>query len=481
MWEPCFIPVNWTSPPRVADAPAVDGEKLTALAGGDPVTYFSLVETIFRRGAPSVITSRSLLLPQLLTGEDHPQLLLSWQHYKAYISAFASWVKNYLRELKALEAAPGGVDHLAVRRALVGVNELLDWLMMQLNARYTGARGRSMKRGGLFEQLRCLGAGSNNLPPTASSTILVLLALVSRAAAETLEVLGRLLQKLVHDTPAPWDNTLDDAASGSLPGGSRMAGSSSSSGGGGGTSASETPPWFPVADVLGTMFYTSVFQYNALLLWQEAATAGQPPASSKEALELPSSSISSGSSSSSSSCSRRLLSFNAAGITAAAAAGNAGCFLCSWIPEAQTPRTLTEAAAAAARLARPTSPRPATAPAAIVPTLGVADPSSLLASAADLPSPAAAAATAAARSAAATQLPKRLAKLPQGGLPAAVAEYMEHIKQVCLPEHLELNASLGTRSQLEMFLRVRDMHPCRHCWYWRCRCLWAAATPTAQT
>ena len=286
-------------PPCVADAPAVDAKKLAALAGGDPVTYFSLVETIFRRGAPSVITSRFLLLPQLLTGKGHPHLLLSWHHYKAYISAFASWVKNYLRELKALEAAPGGVDCMAVRQATGPLKELLDWLMMQLDARYTGASFKGMDGGGLLMQLKHLGADLGKRLPTASTTVLVLLVLVSRAVAELLEVSRRLLQTFVNDKPAARDTGVDDDSNSSRRGGSRMDCSSSSSGGRGSTSASEKSPWLPAADVVCTMFFASVFQYNALLLWQKAATSGQQLASSKEALELPSSSSNSGSSSSS--------------------------------------------------------------------------------------------------------------------------------------------------------------------------------------
>ena len=83
-----------------------------ALASPDPLAYYALLEVLYRKGTnpPLAKACENLFLDLdgLLTGEGHPQLLPSWQHYKAYTSAFASWVKLYMLSLQqaiAMEAA----------------------------------------------------------------------------------------------------------------------------------------------------------------------------------------------------------------------------------------------------------------------------------------------------------------------------------------------------------------------------------------
>ena len=370
--------MNRNPPFYVADAPGMDGKKLAALASCDPITYFSLMETFCRRGPPSEYICCLLCLPQLLTGEGHQQLLVSWQHYKACISAFASWVKTYIRDLKAIEAAPGGVDHragLVMDNGVVSVKRVLDWLMMQLDARYTGwaEHSRSTEGGGLLQQLRYLGVGSDERQATVSTTILVLLVLVSRAVAETLEVLGRLLQKLVDEQRAACDTALSDPSSSKLPSGSRIDGSSSNSARGS-TSASEQPQRQPVAAVARVRIrhevcVLSLFHYNALMLWQKAATGDLDPARSRDTLEVSASSSNSGSISSS--CSQSQLSCGAVSSSSAAAAGNAACNPLQ--PDHSEIRSLRPSTGAAAANSQPPAyPRPetATAPAALLSTLG---------------------------------------------------------------------------------------------------------------
>jgi hypothetical protein len=76
------------------------------------LAYYALLEVLYRAGStpPLVKASENSLLDLtgLLTGNGHPQLLPTWQHYKAYTSAFASWVKVYmtcLTDAVAMEAA----------------------------------------------------------------------------------------------------------------------------------------------------------------------------------------------------------------------------------------------------------------------------------------------------------------------------------------------------------------------------------------
>ena len=66
------------------------------MACSNPVLYYEFVELLARKmpGEEVVAVGPTLLLiPDLLVGPGHPQLLPNWQHYKAYVSAFASWTK----------------------------------------------------------------------------------------------------------------------------------------------------------------------------------------------------------------------------------------------------------------------------------------------------------------------------------------------------------------------------------------------------
>ena len=104
----------------------------TELAATNPLAFFSLAETTIR--SPAAATADSLLLhvngmlllENTLNGEDLQGLLSSWDHCKAYISAFASWTKAYISRLPAAAAAAvQGPDHAA---GVEDANQLLRWL-----------------------------------------------------------------------------------------------------------------------------------------------------------------------------------------------------------------------------------------------------------------------------------------------------------------------------------------------------------------
>ena len=74
--------------------------------------------------------SRMLRLPALLAAEGQQQLLLSWQHYKAYAAAFASWVKAWE---KFLLGGCGGQGETVLSDAMVVLHDLLAWLLCDVN------------------------------------------------------------------------------------------------------------------------------------------------------------------------------------------------------------------------------------------------------------------------------------------------------------------------------------------------------------
>ena len=73
---------------------------LLELVALDPLIYYMLVDFTLRVVVCDTRTfslmSDLLGLDNLLVGSGAKQLLPSWEHYKAYISAFASWTKAYM-------------------------------------------------------------------------------------------------------------------------------------------------------------------------------------------------------------------------------------------------------------------------------------------------------------------------------------------------------------------------------------------------
>ena len=81
------------------------------VAAADPLVYFSVSEMLCRQQQHHLLHTmalgnRLLLgIPGLLSGAAHQQLLPSWNHYRAYASALASWSKAYVKGLPAAAAA----------------------------------------------------------------------------------------------------------------------------------------------------------------------------------------------------------------------------------------------------------------------------------------------------------------------------------------------------------------------------------------
>ena len=95
------------------------------LAASNPLGYYKLVDALcrvgFRRGGSKLARSfnlvgRLLLVPNLLADQGIHQLLPTSEHYKAYMSAFASWAKTLTallgREVGGWEAALVQEDEL---------------------------------------------------------------------------------------------------------------------------------------------------------------------------------------------------------------------------------------------------------------------------------------------------------------------------------------------------------------------------------
>ena len=95
---------------------------MTSLTSCNPLAFYSLSELSLRRAsevddsAPALAWGYSALhLTDMMVGKGHPQLLASWRHYKAYASAFASWIKVYITLLPTAPRsdALSGVDRTA--------------------------------------------------------------------------------------------------------------------------------------------------------------------------------------------------------------------------------------------------------------------------------------------------------------------------------------------------------------------------------
>ena len=95
-----------------------DLRHLVTFAATNPMTYFTLVEVLCRRGLytchdiddPAIL----LRLPFLFVGDNQQQLIPTWTLTKAYASAFASWVKAYIMVLPDPEASASASSAAAV-------------------------------------------------------------------------------------------------------------------------------------------------------------------------------------------------------------------------------------------------------------------------------------------------------------------------------------------------------------------------------
>ena len=105
------------------------------MAASDPLAFFSLADMMCRQD-PSppdlVLVGRQLLvIPGLLSGATNRQLLPTWQHYKAFASAFASWMKAYVKLLPGAVAAAQAGDGEGVSALTDTLNMISTWLRVE--------------------------------------------------------------------------------------------------------------------------------------------------------------------------------------------------------------------------------------------------------------------------------------------------------------------------------------------------------------
>ena len=157
--QACNNQVPFNDNPFMSCYAAYDVQMMTQLASCDPLAYFHVVEASCRvvsstmqwssrssSRAASRLTRRDdcpaeeylkflffhswmLRLPALLAADSKQQLLLSWQHYKAYTAAFASWVKAWEKFL--LEGCVG--QRVLLSDAMVLLHDLLGWFLCDVN------------------------------------------------------------------------------------------------------------------------------------------------------------------------------------------------------------------------------------------------------------------------------------------------------------------------------------------------------------
>ena len=198
----------------------MNGDALLAIALSDPLALYNLAEALARTRSETLAIWGTvpglLLLPNLLQGSGHPQLLPTWQHYKAYASAFASWVKAYTKTLpeEALEVKVLAEPNPPV---LVALEHAVMWLLKQprecTSEIYCSTTDPEIFR----ERITWLNtAGPSEQNPSASGVQLLLLLWLPRGIAAAAEHLAGV-------TVAP-------SSRGVSRGGSKEGGSSSSSG-----------------------------------------------------------------------------------------------------------------------------------------------------------------------------------------------------------------------------------------------------------
>ena len=154
---------------------------LELMACSNPVLYYELAELLVRNMQVSEVAEMGptlLFIPDLLVGPGHPQLLSSWQHYKAYVSAFASWTKALVHQLTT------SPPETVAEPAAVNIATACKWMMEQAQPSDDVAWGSES----LFSWA---ATEETKQKPKPSSTQLLLLLLVSRPiTAAAWKVLG---------------------------------------------------------------------------------------------------------------------------------------------------------------------------------------------------------------------------------------------------------------------------------------------------
>ena len=442
--------------------PGTSGELLTQLAAACPLSYYNLMELSCRGGRayghPMLLatTATKLQLAELLVGQGHQQLLPSWQHYKAYTSATASWIKTYAGVLQAAAvAAAGGVEGAAagvtVRKGMTPAIDSLtqslrshqQWLLVETSQLQLLPLGAGRMVAFLFAGCLHRFELESEHSPTPGTIQLLLLVWLARAVAVT----AKLLLGVVGVCRKKKKSSSSTAAGG----GSRPGSSSSSGIEGGGVGCSSRGGLGPdlsaavamagvatgllalrgarhanidsngttEAETSARVLSIALLQYQALVLWHQHACKA-----------------------------------------ASAAAGVGGSTSTACGASCNDPPNTPPPAAAGSGATGNMAPTSAAPPAKGCGTPGVASHGMAAAGTSTPPEPAPkgrkAAATTTASSAPAPEtpaVPSRIAKLPQHGLPSAVVSQLDFINSSWPHKVLSGEQQLAGEQEVEELLQ----------------------------
>ena len=245
------------------------------VAAQDPLTYYQWLDISSRAallGNSSTRSSRdvtqqaannlwflshALQLPNLLVGEGHKELLPSWQHYRGYSSAYASWMKAWVKLMQEQAGKQGGECWIVVGPLLSQLRRMLVWLLVESsqNMCWNPDSEDDMVRG-----WRVMDQVKMESKPTPLHIQLLLLLWSARGIAAA----GMLLAVQVRG-----------AAEGDIAGASS---SSSSSSKGSSSSASRTLQLPAPAAAMRELLHAALALCSCLAQWQEGACKPAPPA-----------------------------------------------------------------------------------------------------------------------------------------------------------------------------------------------------------
>ena len=249
----------------------------------------------------TAVLARLLQIPNLLsTKREHEQLLPTWQHYKAYTSAFASWIKSWvllLREVWGMEE-PGGVGQgisEAGRQQLQAASMphrqrdkwlvelagqmigMIDWMGVE------SASGVTWEPAGLDREdvwaLRTMTAAeAAGLKPTNRAIQVVLVTLLAKGVAAVGPLAGERSRKAGRDGGASnragsssrVENGSSSTTSSSRGLGNTGSASSSRRRKGDGAAVCKESPWSPVA--LEALMRTALCMRNFVIGWHSYHT-----------------------------------------------------------------------------------------------------------------------------------------------------------------------------------------------------------------
>jgi hypothetical protein len=195
---------------------------LAELARHHPLSFYSIPELACRARRFTWKTvgyfQGLLMLPDLLVGDRDSVLLSSWQYQKAYVSAFASWIKAFIMAVvtpSAMTASVGAGMERSGDEPVRCLGRLQLWLLDQMEHQRTVQTGE--KRGpriGPWYLWRY--AESVDAKPIAINLQLVLLLWLAKAVAA---VIQQALKEKGAGGPSNISSSSSSGASGSSTGG----------------------------------------------------------------------------------------------------------------------------------------------------------------------------------------------------------------------------------------------------------------------